>query len=77
MIEQLQALTQCGRPWAAQRAEMALQICSALQNGEVSESEFQELMADLVRSDKLDSEADDIATKTMLVTAVYAIAKLS
>jgi len=77
MIEQLQSLTQCGRPWAAQRAEMALQMCAALQNGELSESEFKELMADLVRMDRLDSEADDIETKTMLVTAVYAVAQLA
>jgi hypothetical protein len=77
MIEQLQALSQCGRPWAAQRADMALQMCAAAQNGDLSESEFKELMADLVRMDKLDSEADDLETKTMLVTAVYAIAQLS
>ena len=77
MIEQLQALSQCGRPWAAQRAEMALQICAAAQNGEISESEFKELMADLVRMDKLDEEADDLETKTMLVTAVYAVAQLA
>ena len=77
MIEQLQALTQCGRPWAAQRAEIALQMCSAVQNGELSESEFKELMADLVRMDRLDEEADDIEIKTMLVTAVYAVAQLA
>jgi polyhydroxyalkanoate synthesis regulator phasin len=76
MIEQLQELTQCGRPWAAQRAEMALQICAAVQNGDISESEFKELMADLVRMDKLDEEADDLETKTMLVTAVYAVAQI-
>jgi hypothetical protein len=77
MIEQLQALAQCGRPWAAQRAEMALQMCAAVQNGQLSESEFKELMADLVRMDRLDSEADDLETKTMLVTAVYAVAQLA
>jgi hypothetical protein len=77
MIEHLQALTQCGKPWAANRAEMALQICSAAQAGELSESEFKELMADLVRMDKLNEEADDLEIKTMLVTAVYAVAQLA
>lgn len=77
MIEHLQALTQCGKPWAASRAEMALQICSAAQAGELSESEFKELMADLVRMDKLNEEADDLEIKTMLVTAVYAVAQLA
>jgi len=77
MIEQLQALTQCGRPWAAQRADMALQMCAAVQSGDLSESEFKELMTDLVRMDKLNEEADDIETKTMLVTAVYTEAQLA
>jgi hypothetical protein len=77
MIEQLQALAGCGRPWAEQRAQMALQMCSALQNHEISESEFKELMSDLVRMDKLNEEADDLETKTMLVTAVYAVAQLA
>jgi hypothetical protein len=77
MIEHLQALTQCGKPWAANRAAMALQICSAAQAGELSESEFKELMADLVRMDKLNEEADDLEVKTMLVTAVYAVAQLA
>lgn len=77
MIEQLQALAGSNRPWAAQRATLALQMCNALQNGELSESEFKELMADLVRMDKLNEEADDIETKTLLVTAVYAVAQLS
>jgi hypothetical protein len=34
-------------------------------------------MRDLVRMDRLDSEADDIELKTALVTAVYAVAQLS
>jgi hypothetical protein len=34
-------------------------------------------MADLVRMDKLDEEADDLETKTMLVTAIYAVAQLA
>ena len=76
MIEQLQALAGCNRPWAAQRAQMALQMCQAVQSGELSESEFKELMLDLVRTDRLDEEADDLETKTMLVTAVYAVAQM-
>lgn len=77
MIEQLQALAGCNRPWAANRAQMALQMCQAVQTGELSESEFKELMADLVRMDKLNEEADDLETKTMLVTAVYVVAQLA
>ncbi len=48
MIEQLQFLSTCGRPWAEQRAQFALEITAALQKGEISESEYQALMADLI-----------------------------
>lgn len=77
MIEQLQMLTQSNCSWAAERAAVALQICESFQQGQLDDSEFKELMADLVRADKLDQEADDIETKTMLVTAIYAVAQLA
>lgn len=77
MIEHLQALSQCDKPWAANRAATALQICEAFQQAQISEDEFKELMADLVRMDKLNEEADDLEIKTMLVTAVYAVAQLA
>ena len=77
MIEQLQQLTQCGRPWAVERAATALQIYEARQQGQISDDEFKELMLDLVRTDKLEEEADDINLKTMLVTAIYAIAQVA
>lgn len=77
MIEQLQQLASCGRPWAESRAQMALAIAEQYQGGGLDTSEYQELMTDLVRSDRLDSEADDVALKTMLVTAVYAVAQVA
>lgn len=77
MIEQLQMLTQCDKPWAAERATIALQMCEAYQQGGISESEFKELLLDLVRADKLEEEADDINLKTMLVSAIYAIAQVA
>lgn len=77
MIEQLQMLTQCGRPWAAERAAVALQICEARQQLLIGDDEFKELLLDLVRTDKLDEEADDINLKTMLVTAIYGIAQVA
>ena len=77
MIEQLQFLSTCGRPWAEQRAEMALAITSAFQSQEISESEYQALMADLINSDKLNAEADDMDIKNMLVSCVMVGAKLA
>lgn len=77
MIEQLQQLAQCGRPWAEQRAQFALEITEALHRRDISESEYQALMADLINSDKLNSEADDQETKNLLVSCIMIGAKLA
>lgn len=74
--QQLQILAEQGPPWAAERARMALMIMEQYQGGGLDDSEYAELMLDLVRSDRLDREADDLDTKTMLVTAVYGAAQL-
>jgi len=77
MFEQLQQLAACGRPWAEQRAQTALQIAEAYYRREISDSEYQELMADLVRADRLDAEADDLDVKSALVSAVMIASKLA
>lgn len=77
MIEQLQFLSTCGRPWAEQRAQLALEITQAFQSQELSESEYRALMADLINSDKLNAEADDMDIKNMLVSCVMIGAKLA
>jgi hypothetical protein len=77
MIEQLQFLSSCGRPWAEQRAQFALEITASLQRGEISESEYQALMADLINSDRLNSEADDMDIKNLLVSCVMIGARLA
>lgn len=77
MYEQLQQLAACGRPWAEQRAQAALQLAEAYSAGEVSTSEYQELLADLVRADRLDSEADDLDVKSALVSAVMVISSVA
>ena len=77
MLEQLQFLLTCGRPWAEQRAQMALEITEALQRKEISQSEYQALMADLIQSDKLNAEADDMDVKNLLVSCIMIGAKLA
>lgn len=72
----MQELLQCynsGKGWAAERAAVALQINEALKNGSISPSEAKELLEDLIRTDKLDEEADDIELKSMLVAGIYGI----
>lgn len=76
-VETLQQIAASGQPWAAQRAQYALEMTQAVNRGELNPSEYQELMRDLVRMDKLDEEASDIELKTMLVMAVYGVAKLA
>jgi hypothetical protein len=77
MFDILQQLTGSGDHAVAARAQMALQIAEAYSRQEISESEYKELMLDLVRTDKLNEECSDLEAKTMLVTAVYAIAQVA
>ena len=76
MIEQLQALAACGRTWAESRAQIALQITEQHMAGQLSDEEYAELMMDVVRSDQLDAEADDLDTKSALVTSCMILAKV-
>jgi polyhydroxyalkanoate synthesis regulator phasin len=73
MSQELYAVANSGRGWAAERAVIALQIQEALQTGNIHPDEARELLEDLVRTDRLDAEADDIQLKAMLVAGVYGI----
>ena len=64
------------KPWAATRAAMVIAITEQYQGGGLDRSEYLEMMQDLVRMDALDSEADDLELKTMLVSAVWAVAQV-
>lgn len=77
MLDQLRAIAGSPHPWAAERATFALMITEQYQGGGLDQSEYQELMRDLVRMDRLNKEADDLELKTALFTAVYALAQLS
>lgn len=77
MYEQLQWLASCGRPWAETRAQIAIEMTLQLSTGAITESEHQELMADLIRSDKLNEEADDMDVKNLLVSCIMIGAKLA
>jgi hypothetical protein len=75
-MSDLYQLAQSDKPWVAQRAQMALALQDQLSKGEIDPSEYAELMEDLIRTDALDSEADDIHTKTMLVQAIWVASKV-
>jgi len=75
-LETLQHLAANGPSWAAQRAQLALQIEQEFQSGNISEDEHRELLVDIARSDTLDHDATDLDTKTALVMAIFAIAQV-
>ena len=77
MREQLQQIISSGKPWAVERATMALAMTEALERGELGQAEYQELMQDLIRSDVLNAQADDQDLKNLLVSCVMIGAKLA
>lgn len=74
--QQLKEIAANGPPWAAERAEYAIEITAAVHAGAIDIGEYQELMRDLVRGDVLDQEADDMETRAALVQAVYIVGNL-
>jgi hypothetical protein len=77
MREQLQSIISSGKPWAAERAQMALAIMEQYEGGGLSLEEYQELMQDLIRSDVLNAQADDQDLKNLLVSCVMIGARLA
>jgi hypothetical protein len=76
MVE-LHEIAATGPGWARERAEMALAIMQQYEGGGLELDEYQELMRDLVRSDTLNSVADDQDLKNLLVSCVMVGAKLA
>jgi hypothetical protein len=77
VMQQLHDIAATGPGWARERAEMALAIMQQYEGGGLELDEYQELMRDLVRSDQLNSQADDQELKNLLVSCVMIGAKLA
>lgn len=75
MLDQLRQLADCDRPWARERAAMAIMITEQYQGGGLDYGEYQELMQDLVRLDQVNLSAEDLELKTLLVQAVSLCAR--
>jgi hypothetical protein len=56
---------------------MALAINDQYQGGGLSQSEYQELVQNLVSAAELNKQADNVELKNMLVTAVMAISMVA
>ena len=62
-----------GQPWAAERAQMALQVAEALQNNQISPDEARAILEDLVNTEKLEAEGADLQLRAALVFGVTQI----
>jgi polyhydroxyalkanoate synthesis regulator phasin len=76
MLEDLQKLLNCGKPWAVKRASIAKDLIDQYKSGELAEDEYKELIGDLIATDKLNAEADDLNVKSMLIGCIKAAIKL-
>lgn len=75
--QKLQEIAETAPGWAKTRALIALDILEQKEQGNLSDDEMRELMEDLIRTDKLDAEADDIELKAALVTAIMIVSKVA
>ena len=65
-----------GQPWAAERAQYALQVHEAVGAGQLSPSEAKEILADLISTDKLQEAAADQQAIAALVFGVTELISL-
>ena len=72
-VEDLKALMDSGPGWASERAGIVLDLAEQRKSDQISQSEYEELLEDVVRTDVLDDLADDLEMKNNLVTSVMAV----
>jgi len=73
MKEVLEGLSESDKTWASSRAKSALALSEQYEGGGLDEWEYQELMLKLIEDSKLDREADDLETKSLLISAVHQV----
>ncbi len=72
----LSELITSGNQWAAERAQYALQVHEAVQNGQLSPSEAKEILQDLISTEKLEEAAADQQARAALVFGVTQLISL-
>ena len=73
MIEVLEELALSDKPWAAKRAKMAVALTEQFAGGGLDEWEYEILMLRQIEDSELDKEADDLETKSLLISAVHQV----
>ena len=59
MSNVLHEVINSGQPWAAERAQYALQVAEALQTNQISQDEARAILNDLIATEKLEAEGAD------------------
>ena len=70
MSQVLTELMSSGHPWAAERAQYAMQVAEAVQKGELNPSEAKEILSDLISTEKLQEASADQQAVAALVFGV-------
>jgi polyhydroxyalkanoate synthesis regulator phasin len=65
-----------GQPWAAERAQYALEVHEAVGAGQLSPSEAKEILQDLISTDKLQDAAAEQQAVAALVFGVTQLISL-
>jgi len=65
-----------GQPWAAERAQYAMQVHEAVGAGQLSPSEAKEILMDLISTDKLQDAAAEQQAVAALVFGVEQLISL-
>lgn len=75
-IEQIEDIISSNKEWARGRAEAAKAIRQQYEKGNLSNSEYQELLEDLIRTERLDRDADDTDLRNNLVAGIRGLLNL-
>jgi hypothetical protein len=73
MSNVLHEVINSGQPWAAERAQYALQVAEALQTNQISPDEARAILNDLIATEKLEAAGDDLLLRAALVFGVTQI----
>jgi hypothetical protein len=70
MSNVLHEVINSGQPWAAERAQYAIQVAEALQTNQISQDEARAILNDLIATEKLEAEGADLQLRAALVFGV-------
>ena len=73
MSDALNQVVGLGQQWAAARAQYALQVRQALEQGQIQPAEAKEILLDLINTEKLNAESNDMQLRSALVFGVMEI----